>query len=720
MAIIDTIENNGLQKSQSKKQIKFGINDARFVQKILRSDVYSNKPKIIVQEYLSNARDAHREAGNVLTPIDVTLPLISNNKIFEIRDYGLGVDPDRFEKVFVQYGSSTKRDSNKEVGGFGIGAKSAWAYTNEFFVTTWTPENDNMMERKYRCYVSDDGWSYGEQLYEKINNEEKRGTKISLQLIDDEDIEKFVRNFHNVTYFWGVKPKVINQQFRYSEWDTITAFDNWILFDSNNGIRNGPVAILDGIPYAVLPEELNIEDERVLRLVMEPIHFHVDTGEVSVALNRESLNYDVNTVTYLRKILTDITNDMFFSIKSQLSHKNNLWEAETEWIQKYRNTKVGSIIKTCEWKDIEVGSNPYKVNYEVKKVTVRRSSHKDYKHNFIIRKTMKIKFDYDFILIVNDSTKAPSPNILMTIFNEPENLDINNAFIINVGPISTYSEHYVTDYEKWAKDFNLQHLNPFFTSQYAKWKGKVEYKPRPKLSVKQANIVHNNFYNRPVLQQISVNIDSDDTGWYFKTERGVLGIDYDNRRLNLSSSNLATILKDLFPNDSVYIVPKPLWNRIGKMKNMKLIDNEILSRCRARVEQFDLQEIKKLVSFRKYKNNSDIRVGTGLRAFLESEERFNGDPLFSKLKFMLDEEDSYYNKKIIECEKIKKYDIESKIIKELGNIVPEKPTEVCSLDVIEQIYEKYPIFEIIHSVPDYSIEKNFIEKMNLLIERLSS
>lgn len=46
----------------------------------------------------------------------------------EFKDFGIGMSEDTIMTVFTQYGNSTKNDSNDEVGGFGIGSKTAFCY----------------------------------------------------------------------------------------------------------------------------------------------------------------------------------------------------------------------------------------------------------------------------------------------------------------------------------------------------------------------------------------------------------------------------------------------------------------------------------------------------------------------------------------------------------------------------------------------------------------
>ena len=81
---------------------------------ILSSNLYSHPMQSFLREIVSNAVDSHVEAG-VDEPIIIT---ITDNDL-SIRDFGTGISPERFHDVFINIGSSTKRDSNGFIGYFG-------------------------------------------------------------------------------------------------------------------------------------------------------------------------------------------------------------------------------------------------------------------------------------------------------------------------------------------------------------------------------------------------------------------------------------------------------------------------------------------------------------------------------------------------------------------------------------------------------------------------
>jgi hypothetical protein len=109
--------------------------DPKGMQTVLKilSNMYSDPELAVVREYAANAIDSHVMAGND-GPILVTPPsYLSPNLI--IQDFGTGLSRDEVLNVFARYGASTKRETDTQIGSFGIGAKSAFAVGTQFIVT---------------------------------------------------------------------------------------------------------------------------------------------------------------------------------------------------------------------------------------------------------------------------------------------------------------------------------------------------------------------------------------------------------------------------------------------------------------------------------------------------------------------------------------------------------------------------------------------------------
>ena len=156
----------------------------------LLSGIYRNPIGSIIREYVSNAVDANTEAydfktkdyetlrneytwireplfnftetslaelkehiliDNVKKPIIVNLSKSENT--LSIQDFGIGISPERLINIFINYLDSTKETSVLAIGAYGIGGKSAFNYTDSFFINTIY----NGVEYKWLIFKSNAG-----------------------------------------------------------------------------------------------------------------------------------------------------------------------------------------------------------------------------------------------------------------------------------------------------------------------------------------------------------------------------------------------------------------------------------------------------------------------------------------------------------------------------------------------------------------------------------
>lgn len=118
---------------------RVGIDKANidFITTLLTSNLYSKPFESFLRETIANAYDSHLEAG---TDKNIILLFEGKNEYsytVSIRDYGTGVSPERFEKIYRNIGSSTKRESNDFIGMFGIGRFSALSCADTASITSY-------------------------------------------------------------------------------------------------------------------------------------------------------------------------------------------------------------------------------------------------------------------------------------------------------------------------------------------------------------------------------------------------------------------------------------------------------------------------------------------------------------------------------------------------------------------------------------------------------
>lgn len=122
------------------KAMDFGISDSAEFFNILSSTLYSDQILAVVRETICNAWDAHIEFNCKDIPIEIKL---ENNEL-TIRDFGPGIPKDKIQPIYGVYGGSTKKANGQVTGGFGLGCKAPFAYTDHFEVTSWSKHDGEM------------------------------------------------------------------------------------------------------------------------------------------------------------------------------------------------------------------------------------------------------------------------------------------------------------------------------------------------------------------------------------------------------------------------------------------------------------------------------------------------------------------------------------------------------------------------------------------------
>jgi len=97
---------------------------------------YKNSRAAMIREYTSNAWDAQKEAGKEHEPVVVAFDEDDGGYFISFQDTGIGMSHEFFRESFSKLLTSTKEETNESIGGFGIGSKTALAYTTNFHVET--------------------------------------------------------------------------------------------------------------------------------------------------------------------------------------------------------------------------------------------------------------------------------------------------------------------------------------------------------------------------------------------------------------------------------------------------------------------------------------------------------------------------------------------------------------------------------------------------------
>lgn len=283
---------NDVESSAEDLGHDFGIDEASMgiLFKGFSDNLYSNKIGSIVREIASNCFDAHAELG---TNQDVHITLKGPDVFLEepgkisFRDFGVGLSPDRVKSIYSKYFASTKRDTNGQIGGFGIGAKSPLAYSDIFEVIT------NVDGKKYH-YMIHKGVNVPRiDLVSTEETNDPRGTEVIIPIKNSKDYDKFVAEIKSqLKYFDGIKyfGADIENDYKILKAKTFIVSSNDLKSTSRTvGICIGKVGYPMNIPL-VFPDNSNDYEYRT------PISLYFEIGELSVTMNRESIEYTEDAI----------------------------------------------------------------------------------------------------------------------------------------------------------------------------------------------------------------------------------------------------------------------------------------------------------------------------------------------------------------------------------------------------------------------------------------
>lgn len=165
---------------------------------LLSDSLYSKPYHAIIRELVSNAVDAsiliHKtEEEQHNNPVFVNIPQ-STQDVFYVQDSGIGMSLMTVLETFSVYFNSTKEDSVDEIGGYGLGGKTPFIYTNEFTIETTCPEDGVrrtfvFMMPRTENEITTPSYNYLEHL--DIPNSDIKGTKVSFALKTLDDIDHF-------------------------------------------------------------------------------------------------------------------------------------------------------------------------------------------------------------------------------------------------------------------------------------------------------------------------------------------------------------------------------------------------------------------------------------------------------------------------------------------------------------------------------------------------
>lgn len=274
----------------------------------LSTYIYKNRPLAIIRELLCNSRDSHVMAGHS-NPIDLQLPTTLSPYLV-IRDYGVGMTPEFFTQTYCAFFRTDKDHTDSLIGGFGIGGKVYFSYTDQVTITSFK----DGMKHVYAVFKGQDGMP-GFNLVISEPTEEPTGVSVSIP-IKPEDFNKFENAARQVIRYldmdvntFGVIPqKAADYVFE------MTLDNGWRVGFLPEREHRGVRIVQAGIGYEVTAKVSS--DVRAVQSA--DIDIHIPAGTFPVTLSRDSLETTPSLNQAMEVAYTEIKNRYFVAVQEAI------------------------------------------------------------------------------------------------------------------------------------------------------------------------------------------------------------------------------------------------------------------------------------------------------------------------------------------------------------------------------------------------------------------
>jgi len=415
-----TIETSGNLEEQF-----FSIQDQGMIFDILRNKMYSNPILAICREISCNARDAHREVGKAEVPVEIQLPTMLE-PFYKIKDFGPGISPDRMSNIFIKYTASTKRDDNVQTGGFGLGAKTPFSYSDTFTIIT----NFEGIQYNYACFI--DETKVGKlALFSSAQTSEPNGTTIIVP-VKPGDFRSFTEWTEQATRHWDVKPIIKGGSISYPDFDKILEGSDWAITKSQNTWQRGEVKlIIDGIEYPLEMSTLKTyADTKLINSARGNLFLYFNVGELSLSASREQVYLDNSTQEKIKVRLEKISNDIKQIVDDKIMAISDFWSANVFYHNELRSAFSDiSFLGQLYWKGTPLFlSSSIFLNcptFSFKKGKYSRKAGTDPDRIFRYSSSGSFAFDVNSTLFINDlQIKEPNGRHVKKAFEDDPELKL--------------------------------------------------------------------------------------------------------------------------------------------------------------------------------------------------------------------------------------------------------------------------------------------------------
>jgi len=283
-----------------------------------------------IREIISNGIDSTTRARNN-RPIEIELPTRFTPK-FSVRDYGLGLSHEEIYDLYTSVGESSKKNVENEIGFFGIGAMSPFAYVDAFTVISY---QDGRC-RTYSIFMAESGVPEIAFIKE-APTDQQNGLEVSYS-VKANDINNFcikvqscLRYISKDKWIWknNSGPTVVFYE------DEIRKSTNFVLeIEGKYFINNKTYSYYQSAPQlsntVVMGGVAYEYDSSVTGSKLFQNHslvINAPLGAVSIQASREKLKMNTKTISFLKTCVMEVDEKIKQTIESNIRSIDNLKDA---------------------------------------------------------------------------------------------------------------------------------------------------------------------------------------------------------------------------------------------------------------------------------------------------------------------------------------------------------------------------------------------------------
>lgn len=260
------------------EKIEGGIDEKNMglVMMMASKNLYSNPIGSFIRELAANAVDANVDADEE-SPVLIHIYREEDGAYIEVKDNGIGMSPETFKSIYMKWFSSDKRDSDKKIGGWGLGSKSPLAYQDNFEILT--RYNGTLY---HRVLADATPLPTATTILEESTTE-GNGTTIRVAIQEGDEYKVYQECVSQLVYFNNVYVK--NEIHYYDNSFKIYESEYFKLRNKDFPYGNEMHICLGQVAYPINWTVLKLERVNI------PVALKFNIEDLEVTLSREDLNY---------------------------------------------------------------------------------------------------------------------------------------------------------------------------------------------------------------------------------------------------------------------------------------------------------------------------------------------------------------------------------------------------------------------------------------------